>query len=277
MMVWMWIDWSSDHSEQRKGGVFWLGLVVCTAMLVGISWNWMQAASGWDVVVTIRQSGWLQKIISEAGDDRLIYPIIAVYGLAQPVLPAAIADTDALPLWRAISIIRSAGWYLLAPFLVYGICAFRVEKDSRRRRLMLWVSGVVVVWLIIAAVRGGGDLTDNPRYRSLFMPWLALLAGWAFDQALSRRSILLEKMMAAEAVFLLCFMSWYSARYFHFGIKLPFWQMVAVIIGISAMIMVGNPIKVLWRAIQLQRVPRLYSLTARPSHEPDAKKRQSHE
>lgn len=244
LVVLIWMDTMFNRSDNFGKLLGWLGLLAGGGLLLVVSWSWMRSSSGWDVLVTIRQSGWVEKIIHDSGDDRFIYPIIAVYGLAQPVLPAAITDTNALPIWRVIAIIRSLGWYLLAPFLLYGLLVMNGEKDPGRRHLLIWLGVVTVAWLLIAAIRGGGDLTDNPRYRSLFIPWMALLAGWAADLAITQRSPILWRVLAVESIFLTCFMSWYSARYFHVGIKLPFWEMVGIIICLSTVLLAPIRIKV---------------------------------
>jgi LPXTG-motif cell wall-anchored protein len=43
-----------------------------------------------------------------------------------------------------------------------------------------------------------------------------------------------------EVVFLLFFGQWYANRYFHFGGQLPFEQMVAIILGLWALILFGG-------------------------------------
>jgi hypothetical protein len=177
--------------------------------------------------------------IKDLGEQwAFLFPII--YGITRPVLPAAIADWDSLPLWQGISIVRAAGWYALAPFLAYGVFTLWREPDLRRRRLALWLVITIVVWLLVASARGGGDATDNPRYRSLFLPWMGLLAAWAVDWAHARRSAWLWRWILVEGIFLGFFTHWYISRYYHVWERLQFWQMLAWIIGLSGLVLIGG-------------------------------------
>src|SRR4030067_52049 len=58
---------------------------------------------------------------------------------------------------------------------------------TKDRRLLLWTSIFLLLWLILSSFRAGGDLWDNPRYRVAFLPWLALLSGWAILWAIEHR------------------------------------------------------------------------------------------
>jgi hypothetical protein len=136
------------------------------------------------------------------------------YGLARPVLPAAVAEPAESALWKTIAVIRSAGWYALAPFLVYAFFSIWKERDPEKRRRAAWLVLDVVLWLMIASARGGGDATDNPRYRVMFIPWMALLAAWAVDWALAHRDAWLWRWILVEVIFLSFFTNWYFSRYF---------------------------------------------------------------
>jgi hypothetical protein len=198
------------------------------------------------MMVTVANSGWIRKVIEEVGKVWTI-PVVAVYGIAQPVLPAAVAEPS-IPLWKAIAIFRSAGWYALAPFLIYGTFALWRLKDFYSKRILLWLAFVGVLWLLIASARGGGDATDNPRYRSLFIAWFALFAGWAIDWALTHRDVWLWRWLAVEVIFLSFFTNWYFSRYFHLSGRLSFWQMVIMIVVLSVVILAGGWAWDIWRA-----------------------------
>ncbi|NLG99347.1 MAG: hypothetical protein GX491_18480 [Chloroflexi bacterium] len=224
----------------------WLGLAVGVLLLVVFSWEWFKSSTRWDLKVTGMDSGWVAKIIDEASErtglpSELVGPAITVtYGLARPVLPAAVAEDAQSVLWKTIGIFRSAGWYALAPFLVYSLFAIFREPDPARRRRAIWLALVVFLWLVIASARGGGDATDNPRYRSLFIPWMALLAGWSIDWALSHRDPWLWRWIAVEVIFVGFFTNWYFSRYFHLWQRLQFWQMALWIVGLSGFVLVGG-------------------------------------
>ncbi len=247
LAVWLWLDYTAMTSDRRARILGGVGLVLGMALLLVLSWNWFRSSSGYDVLLTFKSSGQAERQIQQIG-EQWKYAFSLVYGIARPVLPAAIADSDSLPLLRAIGIVRALGWYLLAPFLAYAIFTLWMEPDSQRRQLALWLIATVVVWLLVASARGGGDATDNPRYRSLFIPWIALLAAWGIDWALSRRAVWIWCWVAAEAVFLGFFTHWYLSRYYRLWVKLPFWEMVLWIAGLGGAILVGGWVFDRWRA-----------------------------
>jgi hypothetical protein len=224
----------------------WIGLSVGIVMIVLFSGEWFRSSTRWDIKVTQTDSGWVTKVIDEASQmahipREYIGPVITVaYGLARPVLPAAVAETAESMLAKSIVIVRSVGWYALAPFLVYALFAVWRETDPEKRRRSLWLVLTVFAWLVIASARGGGDVTDNPRYRSLFMPWLALLAAWSIDWALVHRDAWLWRWIAVEVVFLGFFTNWYFSRYFHAWQRLSFWAMISWIVGLTGVILVGG-------------------------------------
>ena len=224
--------------DRRWKTLGWLALGLGLLAVLAFSWEWFRSSSGWDALVTWRNSGVIAERIKEIG-EQWVLPFVIVYGVAQPVLPAAIADTS-IPFWHTIAIFRAAGWYALIPFLLYGFFTFWREQDGRRRRLVFWLAAVVFLWLLIAAARGGGDVTDNPRYRSLFIPWLALLAAWSVDWALAHRDAWLWRWVAVEAIFLSFFTHWYLSRYFHLWVKMPFWVMVVSILVLAGGVLVGG-------------------------------------
>jgi hypothetical protein len=110
----------------------------------------------------------------------------------------------------------------------------------RQRRRLIWLALAVSLWLVVAAARGGGDATDNPRYRSLFIIWLALLAAWAVDRALTYRDAWLWRWLAVEVIFLAFFTHWYLSRYYHLWARLEFWPMVAWVTVLSALVLGGG-------------------------------------
>ena len=201
------------------------------------SWEWFHSASGYDAVLTMRGSGQVTTQIRQVG-EQYILPFLVVYGIAQPVLPAAIADPS-IPLWHTLAVFRAAGWYALAPFLIYGLFTFWKEERPRRR-LVIWLLLAVFAWMVIAAIRGGGDANDNPRYRSLFIPWMALLASWSINWALAHRDPWLWRWIAVEGIFLAFFTHWYLSRYYVLWTKLPFWTMTGLILALSALVMLGG-------------------------------------
>jgi hypothetical protein len=85
------------------------------------------------------------------------------------------------------------------------------------------------MWIIVTALRGGGDSWDNPRYRTILFMWQAILAGNVWVWWRESKNAWFLRVMAMEFVFLIFFGQWYANRYLHFGLKLPFAQMVMYI------------------------------------------------
>jgi hypothetical protein len=230
--------WIEQVLGKRCGRLGWVGLAGGILAVAGLSWFWFREVSGWDMLVTIRQSGMLANVIDKL-PDILHAPFVIAYGLLQPVLPATIAD-PAIPLWHVVAILRAAGWYTLLPLLVYAAFSVWRTADLSERRRMIWAVLLAALWVVIASARAGGDLTDNPRYRTIFLVWLALLAAWAVQRAIKIRDPWLIRWLLVEGVFLGFFTQWYLVRYSGNGPKLPFFVMVALIAGLSGAILIGG-------------------------------------
>lgn len=234
LALWFWLERLAPASPRWRW-LGWAALGIGALALAFFSWEWLRTSSQWDLLVTERSSGRVQLAIEELG-GRFRIPFIIGYGLTQPVLPAAIAD-PAIPLWKAIIIVRAAGWYALAPFLLYGFFAVWKAQPAQERRALVWLAATALVWILVSSARAGGDQWDNPRYRTIFIPWLALLAGWAVQWALERRDLWLARWLVVEVIFLGFFTNWYFSRYFNIWKRLPFWEMVLWIAGLSAVVL----------------------------------------
>ena len=192
--------------------------------------DWLRLAVKWDAYQLERDSGWVQKLFDEM-PEWMRLPFVAVYGILQPVLPATfIAPTE--PIWKAIYILRALGWYALLPMLTLSFGAGSGFGLGKNRNLSLWLALLAWTWILLAALRGGGDQWDNPRYRTILFLWQAILAGVVWVWWRETRSAWFARVAACEVVFLLVFTQWYASRYFHWGGQLPFAGMVALIFGL---------------------------------------------
>lgn len=234
LAIWWWIDYSADLVDRRRRLMGWafLGLL----MIAGFTFTsrWLQSSAAWDISEALRNSGWIQ-VLFEQLPEALHTPFIVVYGLAQPVLPAAIID-PALPVWSVLTSFRSAGWYLLIPLLLYTPFALAKIPRGPLRRLLFCSFAAVVAWALVSSLRAGGDLWDNPRYRTLFIPWLALTAAWAWTTARETRDAWLGRWYIVMGIFLTFFTNWYLRRTFGIGILMGFWSMVGVITALSVLV-----------------------------------------
>jgi hypothetical protein len=165
-----------------------------------------------------------------------LYPLfVMIYGITQPVLPATLIEPTTLTM-RLLGIYRALGWYALVPLLFYApFAALRTARGSARR-LWLWLTAIAWLWIIVAALRGGADQWDNPRYRAILIVIEALVAGFAWVN----RDRWLVRWLAVEMVFLAIFTQWYASRYYQWGGQLPFGWMVALIGLLAALILFGG-------------------------------------
>ncbi len=197
--------------------------------------DWLRLAIKWDAYQLERDSGWVQKIFDE-GPRWIRLPFIATYGLAQPVLPAAVIRPNKL-VWTILQFLRGLGWYMLLPLLALSFAAAVRETSRKTRNLILWLSLLVILWALLAAIRGGADLWDNPRYRTILFLWQAVLAGYVWVWWRVTRNAWLPRVILMELLFLLVFMQWYASRYYHWGGQLPFSVMIVLILGLWALVL----------------------------------------
>jgi hypothetical protein len=237
LLVWFLIEQILPRYHGAKWSL-WIAAGVVGLLVIAGSVGWFLTTSRFDILVTELGSGWIQKIISEAGAVFRV-PIIIVYGLVQPVLPAAIADPT-LWIWKIIVIARAAGWYAVAPLLVYGIFTSMRAERGRERNILLFIGGFLLFWLVISSARAGGDAWDNPRYRAHFLPWIALISAWGVQWAVEKKDAWLGRWVLVEVIFLGFFTQWYFSRYFRVWGRMSFWQTVACIIMLSALVLTSG-------------------------------------
>ena len=198
--------------------------------------DWLKSAVKWDAYQLERESGWVQKIFDE-GPTWIRLPFVAIYGLLQPVLPATVIHPTKL-IWTIIGFLRGLGWYAMIPLLILSFGAAAGSGSSKMRNLILWLALFSWTWILLAALRGGGDLWDNPRYRTIMFLWQSIIAGYVWVWWRETGNAWFKRILAMEGVFLLVFTQWYASRYYYLGGQLPFAVMVALILGLWGLVVV---------------------------------------
>ncbi len=248
---WFLLERIPQQGNRRIQMITWGGIIIAAIALLALSWGWLQSSSSWDILETIRTSGRVQYIF-ESIPDKYQVPFVIAYGLTQPVLPAAIVD-PALPIWRSIAILRGIGWYAIAPLLVYSILTALKAKKAVDKKVLVWLSISIVIWLLVSSARAGGDQWDNPRYRSIFLVYFALLCSWALDYARRNKDAWLGRFYLIEGIFLGFFLEWYISRYYQVIGRLPFEKMLLIVAGLSTAVIIAG---VLWDRSHKNRLPR---------------------
>src|SRR3990172_12744917 len=184
-----------------------------------------------------RSSGMLQNLLDSIG-ERWRFLVILGYGIAQPVLPAALVD-PAASIWRVINSLRAAGWYLLAPFFSYGVLSIFYPGPQPGRWQRSWLSLACLGWLLVAALNAGGDQWDNPRYRLLFLPWMAYIAAWGWLWSRHRSDPWLWRLVVLMGMFVGLFLEWYISRYIKAFLHLSIWVMAGLTVSCVVIFLVG--------------------------------------
>jgi hypothetical protein len=213
------IKWMTNEKqpERRKRLFIFFTIFLIAVFLAG--WIWLKDTLYYDAYATETESGLIAWILSLVG-TKWRFPFVLLYGLIQPVLPAAIVY-QTLPIWKAIAIFRASGWYFVLPFLVYGIGVVINRIRKHREWSLGWLMAVLVLWIFISSARAGGDQWDNPRYRVIFLPWLALLVGLVWERLSKEKGRWFWRIVTLDCTFILIFTNWYFNRKFASGIPIP--------------------------------------------------------
>lgn len=240
LFIWWWTDYSADRRRPAQTWG-WLAILALTAVGVYFTATWLQDTLVYEKYNAVQNSGMVQAV-TRALPESLTIPFLTAYGLFQPVLPAAIFD-DAAPLWRAVTTFKAAGWYLLLPLLAYIPFALRKAERSMLRRQFAVLALLMLGWLLLSSVRGAGDMWDNPRYRTIFLPYLAALAAWGILVWRNARDGWLPRLYLMMSVFVAVFSAWYAQRKLGVGLNLPFAQVTALTAGLWLLIILWG----IWR------------------------------
>ena len=240
--LWVWGVYLIPASKKwLTGGIIFI--IVAAALLMIFALPSIREYISYDIHTTEISSGWVEKVIGEIGGQfRSIF--LAIYGIAQPVLPAILFYQPTTPYWKIVGIYRSLGWYMMVPFLFYALfSAFRVKRKPEKTVLILNAL-FLIGWIFISSLRAGGDQWDNPRYRIIFLPWLAFFSAWGYCYARKTRDWWLVRWILIELIFIGFFSQWYYSRYSGNAIsRFPFWKTVTYIVISSALVFATGLIK----------------------------------
>jgi hypothetical protein len=230
------VDWISRENDKKhklfKSGFFAIFLVA--ALFSG--WAWLKNTLYYDAYLTEAESGMVASLVGIIG-TRWRLPFVLLYGLIQPVLPAALVY-QSLPVWKGIAIFRAVGWYFVVPFLLYGVGAIWKESRKNKNWGLFWFTMVMLVWVVVSSARAGGDQWDNPRYRAIFLPWLALIIGWIWQHLRQIRAAWFWRIALLESAFVVLFTNWYFNRVFATGIPIPI-EILLIVYCILFVIVIG--------------------------------------
>ncbi len=250
-----WVFFSGEGRKIHWGlvagavGVFALALVVLSLSwdnivaargggILGILSGWLRESSKWDAYLLKRSSGIVQ-LLFERLPRELIMPFVAIYGMLQPVLPAAIFEPS-LPFWQLLGILRALGWYLLLPFMAFALFSAWGMPRGAQQKQWLWLALTAWAWIVIASVRAGGDQWDNPRYRIILLALVAILAAQAFSALKSPMRRWFWRIVVVEMLILLVFSNWYLTRYYQIGWKIGIQRSLALALGAAVVAVVGD-------------------------------------
>jgi hypothetical protein len=180
-----------------------------SAWKILVEW-WEDAGGDWRINLVSDQSLWLDNVLDWLPSWAAI-PFLVAYGLLQPFLPASIAATGA-PLWRAIAIWRSLGWYLLLPFFIYA--PFLAVRVKGWRSLETILSFAIWITALVASYRALGFQWDNPRYRAVFLAVQAAIAAWAWITSRRQNSPWVKRIFVLLAGATIVVLQWYLGRYY---------------------------------------------------------------
>jgi hypothetical protein len=238
LLVWFWFDNIYPDLKPSTKKMSWLILAFIALAAILLSMNWLTDSARWDLYLMESSSGRIQFELDAVGRQWRI-PFIVTYGLFQPVLPAAIAYPG-IPLMSLIAFFRALGWYVIAPILFFSFISILKAKNQLDRRIMLCLWFSFFLWILISSIRAGGDQWDNVRYRTIFTVFMAIIGGWGLTQIKESYAVWLKRFYLVEGVFVLVFLQWYLSRYYLLFGRMRFWTMILVIMGLSAMILLGG-------------------------------------
>jgi 4-amino-4-deoxy-L-arabinose transferase-like glycosyltransferase len=176
---------------------------------LGLADWWLRKSMDYQSFLTEQSSGWIQRVFQNSPPS-LHMPLLVVYGVARPFLPAALFAGGA-PIWQTIAIWRAAGWTVLLVLLVYSLW---IWLRTRPRNAVVGAL-LLVIWgiILVAALRSGGDQWDNPRYRATLAGVQIMVAAWGYCASRRAGDVWLKRLVSGALLVLAWFVPWYLRRY----------------------------------------------------------------
>jgi hypothetical protein len=209
------IGFLSTWNELNRSRWFWpfvgLGVLAAFALLYVIREDVFafQDAVRWQQYVSESSSGWVARQFERMPPWTHV-PFLIFYGVLRPLLPAALI-ADGAWLWRIVAVVRALGWTLTLAMLLYASLLAVLQGFWKKLPGLLLAFNWVVV--VLASYRGGGDLWDNPRYRSTFAVMQMALIAWAWLRQQESRDPWLRRALVSTGIAILWFLPWYFRRY----------------------------------------------------------------
>lgn len=187
-----------------------VGVIIFVVLrAVGSQDLWIVQSAEWQAYVSANASGWVARQFERMPLWGQV-PFLLIYGIFRPLLPAALI-ADGLPFWRIVAIWRALGWTVLLAFLIYATYLVLRKRQVFKTAGALLFSNWVIV--LIASYRGGGDLWDNPRYRSAFAGVQLVLSAWAWTEYRENKDPWLKRAFVGTLLMIAWFLPWYLRRY----------------------------------------------------------------
>jgi hypothetical protein len=198
--------------------VLWLALREVTPPkltnpIAMLSW-WLRKSAALQSYLSEHASGWMQKIFKST-PEWLQLPLLLIYGVVQPFLPAALVVGSEAPIWHWITIWRSLGWTILLGFLAFA--PFHALRKNGLQALAAVMTLIIWLVILVAAFRGGSDMWDNPRYRAIFASLQIALAAQIWVEENRLRDPWLKRALLMAVAILVWFFPWYLLRYYSIG------------------------------------------------------------
>ncbi|MDF1499280.1 MAG: hypothetical protein P1P76_02280 [Anaerolineales bacterium] len=188
----------------------WAGLEAIGGTPIQVITSWLDNLTAqWRVTQVASQSDWMDTI-TDFLPGSLQVPFLVLFGLVQPFLPAALAAPGA-PVWKALAIWRSLGWFAMLPLLIFATF-WSLRRDVWKSTTFLLV---LFIWMsaLFASYRAPGYQWDNPRYRAVLISIQAVIIAWGWVAAKRSNTRLLRHVLILFGGSTLIFTYWYLGRY----------------------------------------------------------------